>query len=455
VANLLSRRAKADILVLQEVSDFFLEHLLAQDEFCSKYPYCSQGPPNQPEIGPLPSLLNIVILSRYPLQWEYLLLQKQHKGAAIATFPTLCFQDPASGSNTEPLVVAGCHLTHGLVDGAVSAKKIELLRLLRHISEHYSYHPCIVAGDFNITTSSYTIDFAQKRGSLSSHGKQCVDDINDLFADADMHDAWLATRIEAGESSHTVSQDGIVDLYEREQGATFDPLNNTLAKKMVGSGFNNRPQRYDRILSNSKLPLHPAGFNQFGKKVLNPRDDGPQYEASDHWGIRCLFARPYQSEVLTSASGRIKSIEFKRAAGDLADNERLKAVLLSRGYLPTVEETSQRIESLALLERIFIGDDVSAYEQQSRSSVGLKLIPVGSYGLGVWTGSSDIDCLCIGTVSSKTFFSMALQRLRKAADQGIRILRRVNANSGTMLELEVRGIKFDLQYCAATAILEK
>ncbi|KAJ2962114.1 hypothetical protein NQ176_g10955 [Zarea fungicola] len=89
VSNLLSRRAEADILVLQEVSDHFLPFLLQSEEFRAKYPYSTHGPPNQPEIGPLPSLLNIVILSKFPMRWEYLPLQRRHKGAAVATFPTL------------------------------------------------------------------------------------------------------------------------------------------------------------------------------------------------------------------------------------------------------------------------------------------------------------------------------------------------------------------------------
>jgi poly(A) polymerase Pap1 len=85
----------------------------------------------------------------------------------------------------------------------------------------------------------------------------------------------------------------------------------------------------------------------------------------------------------------------------------------------------------------------------------MVVVPVGSYGLGVWSTSSDIDCLCVGSISAKTFFSLASQKLRKAADLGIRILRRVKANSGTMLELDVRGIKLDLQYCPATKIAER
>jgi hypothetical protein len=73
----------------------------------------------------------------------------------------------------------------------------------------------------------------------------------------------------------------------------------------------------------------------------------------------------------------------------------------------------------------------------------------------VWTYGSDIDCLCIGTISSKTFFKLALQRLLKAHDQGVRILRNVEANTGTMLELSVSGVAMDLQYCPAANVVER
>src|SRR5207247_1213129 len=75
-------------------------------------------------------------------------------------------------------------------------------------------------------------------------------------------------------------------------------------------------------------------------------------------------------------------------------------------------------------------------------------------GLGVWTPSSDLDCLYIGHASSRTFFALAAQRLRRAAAAGeaVRTLRRVEARTGTMLELEVEGVRVDLQYCAAPGV---
>ncbi len=79
----------------------------------------------------------------------------------------------------------------------------------------------------------------------------------------------------------------------------------------------------------------------------------------------------------------------------------------------------------------------------------MVIVAVGSFGLDVWDVNSDIDCLCVGSSSVNTFFSLARQRLRRAADQGIKILRADKAGSGTMFEIEIRGIKLDLQYFQA------
>lgn len=44
---------------------------------------------------------------------------------------------------------------------------------------------------------------------------------------------------------------------------------------------------------------------------------------------------------------------------------------------------------------------------------------------------------------------------QKASSSGVSVLRRAKANSGTMLELDVREVKFDLQYCPATSITKR
>ncbi|KAM3518108.1 hypothetical protein NHJ13051_008427 [Beauveria bassiana] len=459
IANLLSRRAEADVLVLEEVSDHFLPDLLRDKVVCAKYPYCTHGPPDQPGIGPLPSLLNIVILSKFPLSWEYLPLHRRHKGSAVATFPTISFFDPLSEAITEPLIVVGCHLSQGLTHDALSSKKAQVSSLQQHLLQKYNKNPCIIAGDFHVTTSSYTIDMAQRGGALSKNGRPCLDDTHDVLSKSGFDDAWLDTKLTAGESSEVVlANEAIMDLYEGEQGATFNPLENKLAEKLVGGGaLDKRPQRYDRILYSLQLPLRPVAFTMFGKDVMTQIADQSLVHASDHWGIRCLFAEKNTRTGVSVGSilDRVKAIELTKAADSLGGFEDLKRTLLARGYLPTTSEQGTRKQAITLFEKVLLGIDQAKPEKQGRGHVGLILVPVGSYGLGVWTSSDHVDCLCIGTMSSKTFFRMALQRLRKASDGGMRILRKASTSTGTMLKLQILGIKFNLHYCAATSIVEK
>lgn len=451
IQNILSKRGAADILILQEISDSFLPHLLNNAEIKSRYAYASNAPPTA-GVGPLPSLVNIVILSRFPFSWKYLPLSKRHKNVSIATFPSLMLQTP-QGQEC-PLVVVGCHLSQGLTDGAVTTKKLELLRILNYLKTSQAQDPCVLAGDFNIATSSYAIEQAVTREVLSKNGQRCLQSIEQLFASYGFQDAWLATRLESGESSTGASSEKLItDLFEGEQGATFDPMSNAQASKLVGSGFNMRPQRYDRIFSNSQFPLIPKGFNIFGQSLAELGQGQLPEVASDHWGIRCLFKS--SGKTATSQTNLLKPVTLFTAPQSLGDVESIKSALHTGGFIPSSADQAAQVQAIALLEKVLIQNDTSSPTHGSRQSLQLVLIPVGSFGLGVWTADSDVDCLCVGNISSKLFFTMATQRLRKASDVGITLLRRVKANSGTMLELDIFGIKFDLQYCAASSVVER
>ncbi|KPM35573.1 hypothetical protein AK830_g10994 [Neonectria ditissima] len=453
VENLLSSRAGADILVLQEVTDHFLPFMLANEDIRNRYPFVTHGPPGQPNIGPLPSLLNVVVLSKFPIQWEYLPFQRKHKGCAVVQFPTIGIRD--DNERFRPWVLAACHLSQGLTDGAVVTKKKEVQRILDYLSAHYAHHPWVLAGDFNMATSSYTLDAAKKKQDISSQTIQYLHDIDLLLSHAGFHDAWLVTRLESGESSDVANDyRSAADIYEGEQGATFDPFANSLAAKLVGSGLNNRPQRYDRILVRANGHYHPQGFNMFGQTLLEQTGErGPSY-ASDHWGVRCLLVRASAQDNANRSSMPEVSIRLERALPSLGSLDDLKECLNNNGCFPTEVDRSGRKDALLLLENTLLDSATPGTQADARSGIVLILVPVGSYGLGIWTSSSDIDCLCIGSVRSKTFFAIALQRLRKAVSQGINIIRRVKANSGFMLELEVRGIKVDLQYCPARSVAE-
>ena len=455
LANILSDQAVADILVLEEVTDQFLSLLLTDQNVCSRYRYSTHGPPDQTDAGLLPSLLNIIVMSKFPIQWSRLPFHRKHKGAVVATFPSV--KDCISpGTASLPLVLAACHLTHGLVDGAVVTKKSEVKTLLAHLSAEFQDRPWIIVGDFNITTSSYSLDMARKRQDISARSYRYLRNFDAMVSGMDLQDAWVASRILSGDSSDESSgQRPLSELHEGEQGATFNPLTNELAAKMVGGGMNNRPQRYDRILVNSNLHLRPCRFNMFGFPLTGPRGVLSGAVASDHWGIRCLLERPNPRMLEARDAVQGSAPQLRKAAPTLGDLEKIKKFLDSRGIVPNEEHVQGRNQAVKLLERALQCQGHGELDGDLRSGARLILIPVGSFALGIWTPLSDIDCLCVGEISQKTFFSLAKSRLRKYSSEDITILRTVRANSGTMLELDVRGIKFDLQYCSAKSILEQ
>jgi hypothetical protein len=266
----------------------------------------------------------------------------------------------------------------------------------------------------------------------------------------------------------TQGQKDSEDPYEGEQGATFDPVENPLAAEAGARGSNNRPQRYDRILVKGEDFLRVNAFNMFGfpgKSGSEAGDggigdqDAEPHCGSDHWGIRAALRIDPNSGTgeLEDIDVQLAPLQLRKASSNLSDIAVLKSCLAELSMFPSDEEINKRKEAFALLKSIMQQSPVQQYgdTDNKRSITSMVVVPVGSYGLGVWSTSSDIDCLCIGSISAKTFFALASQRLRKATDLGIRILRKVKATSGTMLELDVRGIKFDLQYCPATRVAER
>ncbi|KAL0254450.1 hypothetical protein SLS55_009925 [Diplodia seriata] len=432
VRTLLSESARADVLVLQEVSDDFLCHLLKDDEVRSLWPYVSHAPPDQRDVGPLLSLRNVVVLSRWSFDWEMVTFERRHKGAVVVKMKSVG-KLTQSGS-FQPLVIAGIHLTCGLTDGSVAAKKSQLRSLMTHLSGNYADCPWIVAGDFNVTTSTRTIEDAVKTQSVSAQTVRTLSGLEQLLSESGLLDAWAVAHSHHGHGDTDVDDE---DIAEGEQGATFDPGKNPLAAEIVGHGLTHRPQRYDRILLKGEDALEIANFNMFGYP-----DPEEQRCGSDHWGVRTTV-KITKSPAL--ANVEIESISTAVPPVGL-DAASLQSFVARHSAYPTTADTLKRREVFALLETTL--QQIST----AGSKIPLVVVPVGSYGLGAWNVGSDIDCLCISSVSSKTFFTLAVKNLRKAAAQGVRILRKVEAHSGTMLELDIQGVKLDLQYCASANI---
>ncbi|KAK0636920.1 2'-5' RNA ligase superfamily-domain-containing protein, partial [Bombardia bombarda] len=455
INTILSAGAHADVLVLQEVTDTFLSSLLADKRVRDTYPFTSHGPPAQPDVDPLPSLLNIVVLSRVAFGWEYVSFRRKHKGAVVVTFKDVGKHvEKGEDRSFLPVVLAAVHLSHGLTDGAVAAKKIEIQTLLGYLEATYPGHPRVVAGDFNITSSSRSVEAAVERKSISAVAKGHLESLDGVFADAGLVDAWAVTRV-GGRGGYSYD----------DQGATYNPRVNELAAAAVGSGGNMRPQRYDRILVRGEDFLTIAKFNQFGflkERLGVDSEDATTTYASDHWGVRCLLrlgmtTTPTVTKPSEEITNLIVPVNLKQATASLATPGAVNECLSSLNVLPTSEEIAMRKTALTLLKHTILSPSPgeSTVPSATRAQPTIIVIPVGSYALSVWTAASDMDVLCIGPFSARTFFALATRRLRKAATQNIKILRRVKANSGTMLELQVMGIKMDLQYCPAGGVAQR
>lgn len=460
--NLLDASASSDVLVLQEVTDDFLCFLLADEDIRREYRFVTHASPDQEDIEPLPSHINVVVLSRWSFTWHWLPFRRKHKGSLVLQFDDV---GRRGEDGFVPLILATVHLTCGLTDGSVAAKRSELQSILTHLADKYTENPWVLAGDFNITTSAATISAAMEKKAISTQTADSLTRLETTLLEAGLSDSWTAARLGNLESADPdLAQRDIYEACEGEQGATFDPTTNELAAAIVGSGLNNRPQRYDRILFKAGQLLSIGSFNMFGRdkrEIETANSQGTEISttyASDHWGVRCslrLSSERLEDRSDNETSKLVVEVIEKEVPESLADVNELKSTLAALDVFPAEEEFVKREQALKLLHATLEDTtDITTETSQNRAGVQFVIVPVGSYGLGVWTASSDVDCLCLGSISPKTFFSLAAQRLRRAAPRGVKVLRRVNALSGTMLELEVLGVKMDLQYCASALIAQ-
>ncbi|CAK7227094.1 hypothetical protein SCUCBS95973_006425 [Sporothrix curviconia] len=525
INNILATNAAADVLVLQEVSDHFLTALLSDANVRMAYPFVSHGPPDQEDMEPLPSLLNMVVLSRRPFAWSWLGFHRAHKGALVARFDRTDDGDDDDEDDEDAeygkrygLVLATVHLTHGLTNGSVASKRAELQRLFGYLQRNYPSHrsdAVVVAGDLNIHSSSFAINAAIRRKGISAQTARCVETgFDDLCTQYGFVDAFRATRIldngdeqdKSDEAKHGLRHDnsGIV-LHDGEDGATYNPFTNALAARIVGSGLNTRPERFDRILIRDPAAGYAsdeddedddfedaarsryliAGYNSFGFPSPHADYSSPASYASDHWGIRCTL-EPADADAAEEEQGAVaQALAASRAttqkaedvvisaaieklivpvhpahapAGPLAGGVAVMTALEELNVIPSEDDIEGRKAAFEHLKTILLADENGQLPDPANPGPRqLVVVPVGSYGLGVWTPASDIDCLCIGTFGPQTFFTLAAQRLRAAgviSGGAVKLIRRVRAHTGTMLELEIDGIRTDLQYCGAAVVAE-
>lgn len=335
-----------------------------------------------------------------------------------------------------------------MTDGAVAAKKAQLHNLLDHLSRNHTAQPWILAGDFNIPTSAHTINAAILGKRITHQTTETLASMESAFGEFGLLDSWFVARLEGLDYLHEI---GFDELFEGEEGATFDPRNNVLAAG-TSTTSHDRPQRYDRILVRPQGFFRIRRFNHFGlPEIFN----GVQLVASDHSGVRTVFQVVEDGSIENAAEDDAMQdlfLEHRHAPISMSNTSDLKSVLSAQNVFPSKDEAQSRQRAFTLLKQVILGIEGP---ESSGPDIPMVVVAVGSFALGVWTADSDIDCLCIGVISSKTFFKLARHRLAKATDQGVRMLRKVEAKTGTMLELSVNGIAMDLQYCPATRIVER
>lgn len=112
------------------------------------------------------------------------------------------------------------------------------------------------------------------------------------------------------------------------------------------------------------------------------------------------------------------------------DEQKVLEAVQRRGGIPDRMTYESRARALHLLKSVLL-DSLPV-------GMDLRIVPVGSYALDVWTVSSNLDCLCIGSFSRTTFIEFATARLRQAASRGITSIRRLETQAGATLKLEIR-----------------
>lgn len=212
------------ILCLQEVDAESLPLLLSHPFIQQYYGFSSHYPESL-----LPSHRNLVTLASCEFIHHSLQFKEMHKSSLIIYLHSAGIQ------------VANFHLSAGLNDEAVLSKKtqVEIVRDFLFDVGGLNGSEIILAGHFNLTTSSRTLDKAIFTSLITRETAETISTILDEKSWEDSFGCWT----ERGEE--------VDDIFPGEEGATFDRRTNPFAMNLeghLGKLFDYAPQRYDRIL---------------------------------------------------------------------------------------------------------------------------------------------------------------------------------------------------------------
>jgi 2'-5' RNA ligase len=409
------------VLNLQEVNDEILPLLLSNSQIRKIYPYSTHKPSSVFE-----SKRNLVTLASESFASFTVDFVERHKSSLVIKF---------CNSGT---MVANVHLTSTLTDSAVVAKTRQMATLTKFLTNGTDMTgPVFVAGDFNLTSSPKTIEAALGKRMIT---RSTATAVNNVIGQNVWADAFLKC-IETNPGEGDEDTDSYEEII-KERGVTFDRLSNPLAALSKGP-VDDRPQRYDRILwaKNELLWVEVECFERFGFP------DKMGECGSDHYGVCATM-----SLSRTELSQNLLADELKPGPqpGDITlvpDERDLEALLIS--YMPNEKDRTQRASAMHVLKEALGGDII--------------LAPLGSYAMDTYFPNSDMDLLVIGAVAPPTFFKTAQDQLRvfdqksggaEPYGDGIKGLHFVNSLV-PIIEVVVRGIKIDLQYCQAAELVTR
>jgi predicted nucleotidyltransferase len=322
-------------------------------------------------------------------------------------------------------------LTSALTNEAVVAKKSQmevLTEFLVRVQDKIKSN-IFIAGDFNLTTSSYTIEAALSQGIITKVTEESIKSVIDPNFWEDIFD-----------HVENLVEDGGQELYEGEEGATFDRLSNPLAPYTEAT-IGHRPQRYDRVLYKKFDGINPQNLRNFGM----PTAEGQC--GSDHYGVCATFCIEESGSSPQNATATSIAVKELRSGNISIIEDTTNVESLLEPYLPTSEDEKRREDSITALRQIFnFKDDVGQF----------VFAPMGSQCLGTYLNDSDIDILVIGSTTPQKFFEFAEMRLH-AKEEGNEVsgIRSSISSLVPIIKFALRGIEFDLQYCQAPALVER
>ncbi|KAJ3809430.1 2'-5' RNA ligase superfamily-domain-containing protein [Lentinula aff. lateritia] len=385
--------SNADIICLQEVTDESLPVILSSTSIHSRFKYSSR----HPDIV-LENERNILILSRFPFSWDKLDIGGKHKPAFIATFLN------HFGWKNSKFVLAATHLSRA--SPYMEKKTAEMEALINHLRGTYFDADWVIAGDIN---------WPERIGATPA---------DELFEDC-----------------------GLAIPHE----PTFNPSTNPLAAATMQTSPDS--QRYDRVYVKRMGGWAPQNTQLFGN------GDSPP---SDHHGLVVVFQRrvvptriAVESDLALGAESH--PIIFLPPTSKLTTTELIE-LTRAQSWLPSAEQERKMSAVVETLRSLICPSSV--FPTTKTGNVQIRIECVGSYALGVHTSTSDVDCLAVGTISSSNFWALMKHNLRRNAKAlenrcslDVRLERFVKDAVVQMMDLEVGGVKVDLQYCPARGLV--